>query len=86
MAQLVEIPKVEVTTQFTVTEGELRALDALAGYGDDAFIKMFYEKCGQHYLKPYEKDLRQFLTSVRSLAAPILSRTDDARKAFNREK
>lgn len=86
MAQLVEIPKVEVTTQFTVTEGELRALDALAGYGDDVFTKMFYEKCGQHYLKPYEKDLREFLKSVRSLATPILNRTDEARKAFNREK
>lgn len=85
MAQLTQLPKVEVLTQFTVTEGELRALDALAGYGDDSFIKMFYEKCGQHYLKPYEKDLREFLVSVRKLAAPILRRTDDARKAFNKE-
>lgn len=85
MAQLKDIPKVEVVTQFTVTEGELRALDALAGYGDDAFIKMFYSQLGETYLKPYEKDIREFLKSVRSMAAPILRRTDDARKAFHKE-
>lgn len=84
MAQLDAMPDVSVTTRFTVTEGELRALDALAGYGDDAFIKAFYEVMGKAYLQPHEKDLRIFLKSVRSLAAPILSHADAARKAFNK--
>ena len=82
MAQIVELPVVSVTTKFTVTEGELRALVALAGYGDTAFIDMFYKHCGKTYLQPYEKDLREFLKSVRELASPILSRADNARKAF----
>jgi hypothetical protein len=85
MAQIVEQPLVTVSAKFTVTEGELRALDALAGYGDEAFIKMFYDKMGKSYLQPYEKDLREFLRSVRVLASPILSRADSARKAFNKE-
>lgn len=84
MAQIVELPVVTVTAKFTVTEGELRALDALAGYGDTAFIDMFYKHCGEAYLKPHEKDLREFLKSIRSIAGPILSRADEARKAFNK--
>lgn len=83
MAQIVELPVVTVSAKFTVTEGELRALDALACYGDDAFIKMFYKEMGQVYMKPFEKDLREFLNSIRTIAGPILKRTDSARKVFN---
>lgn len=84
MAQIVELPVVSITAKFTVTEGELRALDALAGYGDDAFIKTFYEKMGKTYLEPHEKDLRIFLKSIRDIASPILSRANEARKVFNK--
>lgn len=84
MAKIVELPLVTVTAKFTVTEGELRALDALAGYGDTAFIKMFYDKLGKSYMQPYEKDLREFLQTVRELAGPIIKRADAARAAFNK--
>lgn len=84
MAQIVELPVVTVTAKFTVTEGELRALDALAGYGDDAFIEMFYKHLGQAYLKPHEAHLREFLKSIRTLAGPIIKRADAARAAFNK--
>lgn len=84
MAQIVELPIVTVSAKFTVTEGELRALDALAGYGDDAFINTFYEKMGKTYLQPHEKHLREFLKSIRDIASPILSRADNARKTFNK--
>lgn len=84
MAQIKQLPVVTVEAHFTVTEGELRALDALAGYGDDAFIQMFYKELGASYMKPYEKDLREFLKSIRTLAAPIIRRADEARKAFNK--
>ena len=85
MAKITELPTVTVEAKFTVTEGELRALEALAGYGDDAFIEMFYKTLGKTYLQPHEKYLREFLKSIRSIATPILSRTDAARKAFNKE-
>ena len=83
MAQITQQPKVEITTQFTVTEDELRALDALSGYGEDAFIKHFYEHLGKAYMTKHETGLRSFLKSVRNFAPGILSRTDAARRAFN---
>lgn len=85
MAVIEERSSVKVEAKFTVTEGELRALEALAGYGDDAFIEMFYKNLGKTYLQPHEQHLRDFLKSIRSIAVPILSRTDAARKAFNKE-
>lgn len=84
MAQIAELPVVTVSAKFTVSEAELRALDALAGYGDDAFIKMFYEHLGKTYMQPHEAGLREFLKSIRDIASPILSRTDAARKVFNK--
>lgn len=86
MATITQKPTVTVEATFTVNEAELRALDALAGYGDDAFIKMFYEKLGTHYMKPYEVGLREFLTTIRAVAGPIIRRTDNARKAFEENK
>ena len=85
MAEIEERSVVKVDAKFTVSEGELRALEALAGYGDDAFIEMFYKTLGKTYLQPHEKHLREFLQTVRTLATPILRRTDLARKAFNKE-
>ncbi|GAG09337.1 unnamed protein product, partial [marine sediment metagenome] len=49
----------EVTVHYEctlrLTEEEMRALDALTGYGFRPFLKVFYEKMGRHYLEPYEK-------------------------------
>lgn len=84
MAKITQQPTVTVEATFTVNEAELRALDGLAGYGDDAFIKMFYKDLGQTYLKPHEAGLREFLKSIRSIVGPIIQRTDNARKEFNK--
>jgi hypothetical protein len=83
MAKLEAKTKLELSVSFTVNESELRALDALAGYGDDAFIQMFYKNLGETYMKPHEVGMREFLKSIRSMASPVLSQTDKARKAFN---
>ena len=48
MAKFIGKPKITMNATFTVDEEELRALDALACYGDDSFIKHFYEKLGKH--------------------------------------
>jgi hypothetical protein len=84
---------VSVTVQFTISEEEARALDALVGYGDDSFIKeyedhffkIFYTRLGEHYMKPHEKGLRKFFQSIRDIMPGLLSRTDKARKTFNGE-
>ena len=83
MAKLEAKTKLDLSVSFTVNESELRALDALAGYGDDAFIEMFYKNLGEAYMKPHEAGMREFLKSIRSMASPVLSQTDKARKAFH---
>jgi hypothetical protein len=73
------IPSVEFTVKFTLTENEARALDALAGYGADAFLKVFYKHLGIAYMKPFEKDLRQLFEKVQELK-PAIRNINDARK------
>lgn len=85
MAQIVGRAKIELALTFTVSEGEARALDALAGYGDDEFIKVFYTHLGEAYMKKHEADLRTFLHSVRLFIPPYLSRIDRARRTFEGE-
>lgn len=83
MAVVVSQPDIKVSCTFTVSEQEMRALDALAGYGDDTFIKTFYEKMGTTYLKPHEHGLREFLKSIRAVVAPSIKQIDSVRKFIN---
>jgi hypothetical protein len=71
---------VEITATLNLTEGELRALDALAGYGADAFLKAFYVKLGQHYMKPFERDLRGLFDRINKDVNPALRGIQEARK------
>ncbi|MHC4179286.1 MAG: hypothetical protein ACYSWU_17370 [Planctomycetota bacterium] len=69
-----------MTCQFVINEVEARALDALAGYGDNAFIEAFYEKLGKAYMRNHEDGLRSFLTTIRDVVTPAIGMVDDARK------
>lgn len=60
--------------QFTIDGDEARALDAMAGYGDDAFVKAFYEHLGKSYMQKHEEGLRRFLISIRESIGPILGK------------
>jgi hypothetical protein len=79
MAKANSKPVLSVSITIEVNEEEARALDALAGYGDNSFIEMFYKSLGKHYMQPYEKGLRSFLTTIRSAVAPALNDVDKAR-------
>lgn len=70
---------VKVSITFEVDEEEARALDALAGYGDDSAIAAFYAGCGRHYLQPHERGLRKFLSEVREAVSPVLNEADRLR-------
>lgn len=70
---------VDLTFHIVITEAQMRALDALAGYGTDEFLKCFYEKMGKAYLEPHEKGLRQLFDSINSMTGH-LSASDDLRK------
>jgi hypothetical protein len=83
MATVEGIPTVSLTMRIKISESEARALEALAGYGDDAFVKAFYEKLGESYMKKHETGLRSFLKSIREFMPGYLSRADKARETFS---
>lgn len=85
MAQIIGRPKIELQVTIALSENEARALDALVIYGDDAFIKAFYEKLGKAYMEPHEAGLREFFQSVRDQMPHVLSRVDEARSVFNQK-
>jgi hypothetical protein len=74
-----------VLATFTIDEEESRALDALAGYGDDAFIKAFYENLGKAYMEKHEAGLRRFLKTIRDVTNPALAAVDDARLLLKKD-
>jgi hypothetical protein len=73
---------VSVTASITLTEGHLRALSAIAGYGADAFLRAFYVKLGTHYVKPFERDLRELFAMIDGTVPPALSGIQAARDAL----
>lgn len=80
MADIKITTKVEITATIEFTENQLAALDAMAGYGADAFLKAFYVKLGKHYMKPFERDLRELFQKIESDVSPALRKTREARK------
>jgi ABC-type sugar transport system ATPase subunit len=71
--------KVNFTVKCELTEGELRALDGLVGYGFDEFVKCFYAHMGESYLKPYENDLKLLFKKIEELR-PEIANIQEARK------
>lgn len=86
MAQLEGRAELRALIVIVLSEAEAGALDALAGYGTDAFLEVFYEKLGKAYLKPYESGLRSLFDSVRNgpcSVRGILDSARDAKAVFN---
>lgn len=73
--------KVDLSITLSLTEGEARALDALAGYGDKSFLDVFYRHLGKSYLEPYEADLKALFDKIRAELPPALNRAEKARTA-----
>lgn len=80
--RLIQNPHVEVSATIKLTEVELRALEALVGYGTDAFIDQFYKVMGKFYLQPHEAGIRSLFKVIQHDLNPILERADAAKKAF----
>ena len=70
------------TGGINLTEVEMRALDALVGYGDDAFLAVFKEKLRAAYIRDHESGLRSFFAAVRRDVLPALHDVDEARRAL----
>jgi hypothetical protein len=82
MAKVKTTADVDLQITFTINEVEARALEALVGYSDEAFLKTFYEKMGRHYLQPHERGLLSFFATVRASLHGPLQRVDDAREVY----
>ena len=80
--QLTCVPTIAIQLELTITENEARALKAMAGYGDDAFLKVFYEKLGESYMKPHEDGIRSLFKGIRDILPQHLSNAETARKCF----
>lgn len=71
---------VEFSSTVTLSESAIRALDALVGYGDDAFLKAFKENLGEAYIRKHEGGLKEFFAIVREQVLPPLADIDQARR------
>lgn len=84
MATIYGIPSIDLDMAIRINEQEARALDALVGYGDDAFIKHFYEKLGSAYMREHEGGLRSLFKSIRERMPSVLARLDEAKEVFQK--
>ena len=82
MATLEGRPDLGLRISMSLSEAEARALEALAGYGSDAFLKVFYEHMGKAYLEPHEHGLRSLFEGIKENLPAICSRMDQAKKVF----
>lgn len=83
MAKISQRATIEATATFTVDEQEMRALDAMVGYGFQSFIDTFKKHMGTSYMAGHEDGCKRFFESIRGSIPAILSRADDARAVFD---
>ncbi len=67
----------------TLSEAELRVLDAMAGYGTEAFLEAFYKHLGRSYMKPYEGGIRELFDSIKKSVPAQLAKVDEARRLLH---
>lgn len=82
MSRFITKARIEVSASINLTESELRALEALASYDVEQFLKFFYGNIGTHALKPHESGIRSLFAAVRSEVPALLQSFSQARKAF----
>lgn len=83
MADLNGKVRVDISATLTLTEREMRALNALTLYGTDQFLEFFYLNMGKSSLEPHEAGLRSFFQMARVEIPQTIKRGEDARKSAN---
>jgi hypothetical protein len=68
-----------------LTEPEIRAMDALVCYGFEPFVKVFYEKFGEAYMRDHVGGLRTFFESIEKQIRPELHRMEEVQKVLKME-
>jgi len=73
---------VSATLVFEMSEDEARAFHDIVAYGTDAFLDVFKEKLGKHYIQKHENGLRTLFAAVYEQFPQHLYKIEAARKAF----
>lgn len=81
-SEVVQKPSMEFSVNIQLTENEARAWDAIVGYGWDAFIQVFEEKLGKHYIRPYKADAERMFKETRTVIGQQLYGIEQVRKAI----
>ena len=71
---------IEFSINLSLTLGEAQALEAIVGYGADAFLEQFY-KLGKAYLGPHEDDMRALFIKART---QLPSEISNVKRALNK--
>ncbi len=79
------VTQINFTVKCDLTEEEVRALDALAGYGLDNFLKAFYSGLGKAYLQPHENGLITLFKKAQEMRSN-LNQVDEVRKLLRENK
>lgn len=77
------VVKTELEVHFVLNYEQAKALDAMAGYGADAFLEVFKSKLGKHYITPYENGIRSLFAEIRENGKPIQKAIFEAEKCMN---
>jgi len=83
VAQLEAKSTIKARIVLALDEEEARALEAIFGYNDDEFLKVFYERMGRNYLEPHEEGFRTLSKSLKTILGQELKKADNAREAFS---
>jgi hypothetical protein len=66
-----ELIRININVGYSVnielSEKELRALDALVGYGFDSFMEVFKTKLGSSYIGPFEQDMKALFDRIEGI-------------------
>lgn len=81
--EIISQSKQEFTVTLKMSEDEARALHDITAYGYKAFMEVFREKLGQHYIDKHEKGAKSLFETVYTIMPQHFHKMDKARKAFN---
>jgi hypothetical protein len=73
----------EFSIIFNLTENEAKAFHDIVAYGYNAFMEVFKEKLGKHYIEQHEEGAKSLFKAVSEQMPAHFARFDEARKIFN---
>ena len=77
--------KLELSVTLVLNEAEARMLVEMTGYGADPFLRGYYKILGKSYMKPHEKALKSFFSSIKNQLPQAIKRIEKAREIFEED-